>query len=112
MNIFEKLTQYTENIIETVSPEHFMYIFIWGIVWISFYNFIGNIYIAIENKIWLVKDYEKLIATYLNTYDTDNNKEKELISKAKKHEEIRIRYLEKRKAIKQKIKSLFNKGKK
>lgn len=105
MNIFEKLTQFTENIIETVSPEHFMYIFIWGMVLITFYNFMFTIIAAIEKRIWIVKKYEKIIDDNLYTYDTDDYEDQCLIAFAKRN-------VERRKSINEKIKRLFNKGKK
>lgn len=112
MNIFEKLTHFTENIIETVPKEQFMYIFIWGMVWLTFYNFMFTIITAIEKRIWIVEEYEKIIADNLYTYDTDDYKEQCLIANAKRNTERIKKCLEKRKSIKEKIKRLFGKGKK
>lgn len=112
MEIVEKMTQFLENTIETVPPEQFLFIFFVGIIWIYIMNFVGSIGIAIENKIWLVKDYEEIIHKCLGTYDAEDYKHKKLIANAKENTERRIKCLKRRKAIKEKIKRLFKKGNK
>ena len=87
-------------------------IFLIGFIWCTMYNTIAIIYNAIENRMWIIKDYEKIIADNLGTYDSYDNKEKMLIEYDKRNTESRNKCLEKRKTIKEKIKKIFSKGKK
>lgn len=90
---------------ENLTNNEFMSIIFLGWVLSMLYDIILSIINYFNEKAWLVNDYEKIIATYLNTYVTVDNKEKKLIAQAKEK-------VEKRNERRKKIKSLFNRGKK
>ena len=96
---------YLQNIINNIRIDWFWTIWFSGAICIIFYNFICDIINAIENKIWIMKDYEKIIAENLGTYDSDDYKEKKLIALAKEN-------VEKRKKRKDKFNKIFKKGNK
>lgn len=93
------------EIIENITSDQFFTIF-----WICYLFFliveiIQSIINFINERAWLVNDYEKIIAKNLNTYDVIDNKEKKLIAQAKEK-------IEKRELRRQKLNKLFKKGKK
>ncbi len=89
-----------ENILKDISSDQIVTIFIFSYIFIILNDILSSMITYIQDKAWLVNDYEKIIGTYLNICDVDDNKEKQLIANAK------IR-LEKRKAKMEKIKRIF-----
>ena len=73
------------------------------------FNMIQDIIISLidylQEKAWRVKDYEKIIYEYLNTYDVYTDEEKEIIATARNNYNKKLK---KRK----KIDNFFNKFKK
>lgn len=100
------------EILENIISNQLFTFVILGYILCTIESIIFSIIDYISERAWSVRDYEKIIADNLGTYDSDDNKEKMLIANAKRNTERRMKCLEKRKAIKEKIKRLFSKGKK
>ena len=73
------------KIFENITNQYFITSFFMGVGFCILYDIIKCIINVINTEVLKVEDYEKLIATYLNTYNTDNNKEKRLIATAKEN---------------------------
>ena len=77
------------NIIENTPQAHFWIIWFSGVTCSFFYSLITSIYNAIENKMWKIKDYERIIHEHLGTYDAKDENDKLIIARAKRNAEIR-----------------------
>ena len=93
------------EILENITIEQFLLISFTTWFFISLNDVIVCIMNYFNERAWLVRDYEKVITKYINTHDAENIKDLELITKAKSKVKKRIKN-------KEKLKKLFNKGKK
>ncbi len=73
------------KIFEIINNQYFITSFLIGVGFCILYDIIKCVINIINEEAWKVEDYEKLIAKYLNTYNTDSNKEKKLIATAKEN---------------------------
>ena len=90
------------DILKNISSEQFFSIFFFGCGFCMLHDILLSIINYINEKAWLVNDYEKMIVKYLNLNDVDNNKERKLISNAREK-------ISKSERLKGKFKMIFRK---
>lgn len=90
------------DILKNISSEQFFSIFFFGCGFCILHDILSSIINYINERAWLVNDYEKIIVKYLDLNDVDNNKEKKLISNAREK-------ILKREIRKGKLKMIFRK---
>lgn len=93
------------EIFENITSDQFMAIFFFSWMFFILHDVICCITNAINERTWIVKDYEQIIYDNVGIYDYDDNKYKKLIANAREN-------VEKRKARRKKMKAIFKKGKK
>lgn len=101
-----------ENIVNDIGLVDFMFIcFCIGYVTCMIHDILFSFIDYINNKVWYVRDYEKIIYTYVGPYDGIGIEEEEIIVNAHINYEKRLNKRKNIENLKNKIANLFKKKK-
>lgn len=93
------------DIFQIIESDYFIEIIFFSWIFFTIHDFICCIINAINERTWIVKDYEEIIHDYITVDEAISFKDKKLIANAKEN-------TQKRYARRQKLKNLFSKKRK